>query len=741
MTRVRILLRSGPAVVNDPAWTIWEPAYRITSPTSPIVIAQSPGAIRQPADGSPAYADVPGGWAWSVTEMIGGRAGFEHIVFVPDSKTELDYSALREVEPAEAGYVSTELQRILDASMRALTAQLGATAAEARAVALAAGLRRGLPGGVAAVNAEGNVVNAAGAVLATENAIKGVIDRAIQDAIALLPQAGAPGTGGGGGTGGVTDFGAFGTAMARLRNKVTADFVWGIASDSTGDELTEGLPAGLKAFAAACIPDVAVGMPLWNKALDRYADLPVVFQDGTGKLGVPPGLGAITGGSGSTDQRKVIVFSDNFNRVATDIVDSSPQTGGKWQGQTGQYELQGVVAQNKLASTTPPLSAAQLGNPVYALMAASDRDGLDGTWSTLLRLNTATNGRLYTTRFWGPALGNGDGLYWEAEYTGVAATANAPAAGEATIKLVSKVGSTIRTVLTMPSTILEVGKIDQFRAIAITIEGADVIVSIDAFTPVTGKLLGSELTAWAGHDRVQFASNDDRFRADYVQAHVMLTTTIGGDTGADVMGGTPVQPGTGRQLYIYNGAIAGSIADDQVKRFARMFPLPLDVLFVNHGLNYTTVTGPAFLVAIEALLVAHRTVHPGSPDPAIVPLTQNPRFQVAGVPADRVPAHKVRQDALRAGAPSRGWFLIDTWQSFVARSDSGLAAIDSDGVHPNAIGRALQRDDVNERLTLVYNTGTGSGGSTGGGTGGSTPTTAGQLEAVPNFPLRLRLKR
>ncbi|PPF56101.1 hypothetical protein C5B94_04045 [Clavibacter michiganensis] len=495
-------------------------------------------------------------------------------------------------------------------------------------------------------------------------------------------------------------------AIAKLDDKDPAKWVLAIAADSTADEADEW-PGGVKQAFADLWPERAVAERRFNKATDEYVTQ-VTWQNGTGS----PGTVVIAPPSNEdtvTITNKV-VFSDDFRRTSTDVVGSSPQTGGTWQGPTGQHRVtmptttEGVV--EGLTGRT------DINQRIYAA-AATHPTGADGIWSTLIRLTTKSDGS--RTDFYGPLVSTtGSGVYLRLAYGIKQATH--------LLELVGRVGSAERVLATFPAGTLTEDKADQILEARIEIQGTAKVTAKLGTQEISGTVTQQELDAWAGWDRVQFASTDPRFRLDYVVAVASTIKTTPAQTGTP----TDVVPGVGLQAAVYNGAIAGSIISAQLERIAKLYPVKPDLLLIGHGLNYTTTTPADFLAAIQDFVDAFLTKWPGT---AIGILTQNPRYQVDGVPTDRVPAHKARQDAIAAYAAAKGWLYIDTFSAFMALPGGGKSYVDADGVHPNAEGRALQRGLVTAAITAASTRGTG------------TRPISLQLERVPNYPHRLRIKR
>jgi hypothetical protein len=506
---------------------------------------------------------------------------------------------------------------------------------------------------------------------------------------------------------GDVDYGPVGSAMGKLDSKSAAKFIVAAAADSTADETDEWFEGAWRAIFAASYPERAVALRRFNKATDQYS-AQVNWQNGTGSPGT-----AVTGteaGGPVSSTKTVFLFSDSFNRTTDELIGSRAETSSAaWIGATGQYTLPNAsVVAARLVSTSPPVSGGNPDTPVCAFITDAPHDDLDGKWSTSFRLSTATNGRTYRTRFWGPLSESGDGLWLDMVYSD----------SMVAVQLAGNLGANIRTVASFPASVMETNKVDQFLKFDLTIKGRALTAQLGTST-VTGVVTEQELAAWKAYDRVQFGSNDDRFRLDYVTLAAQQTT-VTESTGTPVT----ISPGVGLQAAVYNGSIAGSTIEDQLVRFEKLYPVRPDLMMIGHGLNYEADSPTVFLASIQAFVDKLQSVYPGTP---VAIISQNPRYPAAGVPASRVPDHEARQKAIAAYAAARQWLFIDTFSAFEKLPDGGLGYV-IDDKHPNAAGRAVQVATVRAGLTSIAST-TPPGVATGV-----------RLEQVPNFPYRLRIQ-
>lgn len=160
-----------------------------------------------------------------------------------------------------------------------------------------------------------------------------------------------------------------------------------------------------------------------------------------------------------------------------------------------------------------------------------------------------------------------------------------------------------------------------------------------------------------------------------------------------------------------------------------MYPVKPDVLFINHGHNYTAtnsgeVTGPfGFFALVDQFEAAFQAKWPGTP---FVVFSQNPEF-VGTRTAYDVARHATRQIALRGLARSKGWGYIPGYEAFAKRSDFGEPLLVADKLHPSPAladptiltGGRLQAETAKRwmrahtlRPITVATTGGGGGGDT-----------------------------
>jgi hypothetical protein len=486
------------------------------------------------------------------------------------------------------------------------------------------------------------------------------------------------------------EWGLSGRTIRMLDDQAGAPFVFGAAFDSTGDELDEIISAGLR-MAMARWNERATAQLTWDKALDRYPAQATV-QSGTGSAGTVP-----LGDAPVTSTQNVTVFLDDFTRTSAELVGTMPNTGGAWQGTSGQYEVANDRVQAKLTGATPATAAASRTKPMWAPVTNSLRDGCDGAWRMLVRVSTATDGRSLGTDVYGPVTASGDAIWIQADYS--------DAAPSVTVRL--RVSGIQRTVMTLPASALAAGTADQSKLFSLVISGSSVTANVGG-SSMSDNLSPAEIAALGKYDRVQFATNDPRFVLDQVFAPARRTTTSPAPT-------QTIVPGSGLQALIYNGAIAGSTLQDQLDRFDRMYPLPMNAFIIGGSLNYANRTAADLIAEYEALIARARVK---SPNVLPIIVMQNPLYPDPTRPASRISDHQARVRALGVWAAANGYMLVNTFDAFLAQTDGGSSYVDELGAHPNSLGRALQAQVLRDALWAVSRRGQTGGGS--GLAGGAT---------------------
>jgi hypothetical protein len=474
-------------------------------------------------------------------------------------------------------------------------------------------------------------------------------------------------------------------AIARLDNRAPEPIVFGGAFDSTGDEADEIITAGLDQ-ALVRWPERSAAELAWEKVADKYG-AQFTLQNGIGG-GTPSTVPLGTAPVVTT--QNVTIFQDDFNRTVAELVGSPAGPIGlvnsPWQGVAGQYRVEaangGRIA--PIVTTTNPVrSLASRTTPVWAPTRTDARDRADGTWRFNARVSPKTIGSVpFGTDFYGPSCPNGDTIWMALDYNGVSATA--------VVKV--RVGGVTRTVLTMPQEALLPSVADQSAQYILTLSGVQVTAQIipnggSAFT-VQDSLTPDEVTALSKHDRVMLGSDDPRFIVDQVFVPVRQSSTSP----------APVQtivPGIGLQTYVYNGAIAGSTLRDQIDRFDRMYPLPMDFFVIGGSLNYSN-RPPADLIADVTELVGKAKAK----NPNVLPIVvmQSPLYTDPSRPASRLTDHENRTRAVGAFARSQGWMVVNAFDAFLAQPDGGRSMMDALGGHPNGTGRALMASLLRDSL-------------------------------------------
>lgn len=139
-------------------------------------------------------------------------------------------------------------------------------------------------------------------------------------------------------------------------------------------------------------------------------------------------------------------------------------------------------------------------------------------------------------------------------------------------------------------------------------------------------------------------------------------------------------------IDFYNGGASGTTPDYHRARLATMYPVPVDLLIMNHMHNFPeSMTNNECLAVIQAFVDELTALH--GKRPGVIVNSQNPRF---GTHAK--PVHEGRIVALRDYAHKQGWGYIPSYEAFAELADRGRSLL-VDDLHPAiGTGRFLQRD-------------------------------------------------
>lgn len=338
-----------------------------------------------------------------------------------------------------------------------------------------------------------------------------------------------------------------------------------------------------------------------------------------------------------------LVIEDSFNRVSTDLVGSTPDTGVAWAGSPDRWSSNGTEAK---ASGLGALSVdAGVKNMVLestlnvnntALESAQQfRFYLGGSHATnqsgvMLAVNISNIGGLSFTpylNFENPPVRFGNILY----APGV--TNNSDTLVQVAVRM----------------------EID-IQNITITVTGptGDSRSTSGVMTEEQYARMGTWVNTWS------FSSNTPGLGID----HLKISTAP--------------QPPQGDTLDVWNGAIAGGrwTTFNNTKLTEMFDGVAVDVLILSMGHNNSSQTGEAFVTETEAWISQWMTLHPETK--GIIWVSQNPQFPPATSPS----AHRDRQMAIRLASKELGLEYISGYEAFSVLPDGGLSLVNADGIHP-----------------------------------------------------------
>lgn len=208
-------------------------------------------------------------------------------------------------------------------------------------------------------------------------------------------------------------------------------------------------------------------------------------------------------------------------------------------------------------------------------------------------------------------------------------------------------------------------------------EEADFMISIVG-TTLTGTVNGVTKTATLSAGEVtDLYSNTEIFLRSQVQNTTfdLLRVT------------TPLTTSKEKQVSVYNGGAAGQTAEYQRTKIQEMYPVRPDLLFINHGHNYSEANGwttQEMIDSITAFVDELNELYPGDNPIPVAITSQNPQFGTG-----RESEHLLKIKALKALAMQKNWGYIPTFEVFAQQPDGG-ASLMNDEVHPGiGTGRVL----------------------------------------------------
>ncbi|WP_104117864.1 SGNH/GDSL hydrolase family protein [Arthrobacter sp. B1805] len=367
----------------------------------------------------------------------------------------------------------------------------------------------------------------------------------------------------------------------------------------------------------------------WSTSTNAYA-APTVVKSGT----TTPSVGGT-------------VLTDNFNRVAAELVGSTTSGGQVWAGATGGWSSDGTVttANSGISSLgfhcgTKSITSTAQYNIVTTSPAASSQARLAvGT----TQANFAGGG----SYVWAQLLLSTAGALSVSVWKRISGTPQT--------ELISKTpvtGVTSNTATIQPITL----KLDiaiQAVTLTMTVNGANQVLTTsvtEADTGILGTFSGVAMPANASGS----------FKLDNITMATRFTA------------------GTYTGLEIWNAAVGGTGLSYQKDRLATMYPTAtkFDWLLVSGGHNFGTQTPEAFIADVDAFITAFRAAHP---ETLIVVSSQNPQL----APATTITAHARRQAALRDYAMGKGFEYLPVFEAFTNQPDGGASLVNpADSIHP-----------------------------------------------------------
>lgn len=421
---------------------------------------------------------------------------------------------------------------------------------------------------------------------------------------------------------------SYDAAVGRLDMRFPGAVTLALCSDSTADDPNEWFETFLRESMAEIWPERPARVMRWGKTPDAYPGTWTEWQNGATET-----IPAYT-------DTNAILGADSFGRTGP-LAGSVPNVGSSaWTDSAGGFTTNG--------SRLIKANGAGAANASFGLLP---RTGTDIRMSCTMRLATNTSGTKQTL----------------ITLMRVTATARIyyllQGSSSPTITLVVSANGASRTIETLPAGLLPVqGPTDY--PVSFELSGTSATAKLNGHTS-SFELTSAELTALTGAGVFWIQSTD----ADFQLANLEYRGTVT----------VPEQPGAPSDLppvSVYNAAVAGTAASYAIPRLDAMFPVRPDLLFINHGHNYSgSVLGAEFVALIDAFVDAFHAKWPGVP---IVVASENPRFPPASQPAE----HLARQIALRAHAREKGWEYIPGMEAFAQQRSSGVDLVQADGIHP-----------------------------------------------------------
>lgn len=148
---------------------------------------------------------------------------------------------------------------------------------------------------------------------------------------------------------------------------------------------------------------------------------------------------------------------------------------------------------------------------------------------------------------------------------------------------------------------------------------------------------------------------------------------------------TTVSTGTGtKTLTIFNASSPGELATYSTPKLAAQLPVAPHAVIISYGHNSSSATARPDNYALV------RAIRESFPFTAIIMTAQNPRAQTDSDYNNGI----LRQQSNIDLAQSEGLGIINVMQAFLDNSNYATDWLDPDGLHPNAAGMQIWRNEV-----------------------------------------------
>jgi len=401
----------------------------------------------------------------------------------------------------------------------------------------------------------------------------------------------------------------------------------GYAGDSTMNDGQDWPRAFMKLYGNDTDPSLGIIERQWNSGTETYgSDITIKAGAATPDVGGP-------------------VLTDNFNRIASELVGSTTSGGQTWTGTAGTWSADGSVGR---ASGTA------------ALMF--DAGSKDMTNVAEMIINTSTDSVSPQTRVYAACTTSAPAS--SGNYVWAQLVVNT--SGAASFSVWKRVGGTNTQIISTDNT-------TGIATNSATPQNVKIEISL-AIQQVSAKLTVNDGTPKTYEGTV---TESDYAALGTYAGYAMLNNAAGRHALDAATISVPLTPGVSSGIRIWNGAVAGSTLAYAQSRIASLYPEPLDILFICTGHNYGTMNGATFVAAVDDFIEAFQAVHPTT---KILITSQNPQKS----PSTTIAAHAARQAALRDYAAEKGFEYLPAYEMFASMPDGGSSFIMSDGIHPTS---------------------------------------------------------